>query len=252
MLRIASEEDKLIQSDMIQWYSTREIEKQLGNYTIVITTDFTASNSKKGDYSGVAAWAINSNDDWFLLDLSLKKMGIEEQYEPLFEMVRRYSKLSGRTVSVAVETNGQQQINFVTLRKIMREKSIFFTFAKQIGKPWGSEGISRAGATKHQHFMRVHPRFQRKKVYFPEELRESKDMQELLGELDYITYEAITSQHDDGLDTISMLSLVEYIPPSIDSYVPPSNNKKQIDTEMYPHFRSIGNYSEDPDAWAGY
>ena len=69
------------------------------------------------------------------------------------------------------------------------------------------QGISRrkAGGKKHEQFMRVHPLFQGGKIFFCEELQGSPDMKELLEELGYVTWEAIASTHDDGLDAISML-----------------------------------------------
>ena len=210
MLRIADEGSKLIKEGQIQWISRKLLEKQLENYNIYITTDFTASNSKKGDFSATFVWAVSSGGDWFLLDVSLKKLGIEEQYEPLFHMLSKWGSKYGRQVTVGVEIDGQQQINLHVLKKMMIEKNTYFTFARQLGQPFGSEGISRrrAGGKKHEQFMRVHPLFQGGKMFFCEELRDSPDMKELLEELGYITWEAIASTHDDGLDCQVAGSLV--------------------------------------------
>ena len=214
-LRISSEEEKLVKSNEIQWYNRSQILKNIGNYNLYATTDFTASNNiTDGDYSGSAIWAVNSNGEWFLIDLALKRMGIEEQYEPLFNMVQTYGNRTGKAVTVFVETNGQQQLNFVSLKKIMREKNIFFSFGRQLGKPWASQGISRSGGDKHQHFMRFHPMMQNKKVYFAEELKNTPDMTELIEELSYITYRGINSKHDDGLDLLSMIPLADAPLPS--------------------------------------
>jgi len=45
MLRISSEEDKMIKEGMLQWYARKNILKNLANFTLLITTDFTASNT---------------------------------------------------------------------------------------------------------------------------------------------------------------------------------------------------------------
>ena len=214
MLRIASEEDKLIKEGQIQSYSRKQIEKFIGNYKLVATTDYTASNSKKGDYSCTIMWAVSSNGDWFLLDLSLKKEGIEEQYQHIFRMVQRYMLMGASFIEVAVETNGQQQLNIHSLKNQMRAKNIYFSFSKQIGKPYGSEGFSRSGSDKHGHFMRVHPLFQNKKVFFPEELEDTPDMIELREELSGITYTALTAVHDDGIDGVSAIGLLDITLPS--------------------------------------
>ena len=199
MLRISSEEDKLIKDDQIQWYSRKALEKNLGSYNLYMTTDLTASNNLKGDFSVIMMWAVNSKNDWFLLDLVAKKMTIDEQYRPIFAMNNRWGAKYGRNVTVGIEIDGQQQLNLHTLKKLQIEYNSFFTFAKQIGSPYGKEGISRRQATgaKHEQFMRVHPLFQQHKIYFPEELKDTPDMKEVLNELNYVTYEGFGSKHDD-------------------------------------------------------
>lgn len=224
MLRISSEEDKLVKEDQIQWYSREVLKNNLGSYNIYATTDYTASNNLKGDYSCTMIWAVNARNDWFLLDLSVKKSTIAEQYEPLFRFVREWGSRYGRHVTVGVEIDGQQQLNLHALKKMMLEYNVYFGFARQIGSPFGKEGISRRQATgaKHEQFMRVHPLFQQHKIYFPEELRESADMKEVLNELAYVTYEGIGSKHDDALDCISMIASMEVIAPS-----------EEVDTPTY-------------------
>lgn len=218
MLRISSEEDKLVKEDQIQWYSREVLKNNLGSYNIYATTDYTASNNLKGDFSCTMIWAVNARNDWFLLDLSVKKATIAEQYEPLFRFVREWGSRYGRHVTVGVEIDGQQQLNLHSLKKMMLEYNVYFGFARQIGSPFGKEGISRRQATgaKHEQFMRVHPLFQQHKIYFPEELKESADMKEVLNELSYITYEGIGSKHDDALDCISMIASMDVIAPSED------------------------------------
>lgn len=218
MLRISSEEDKLIKEDHIQWYNRKTLMKNLGAYNIYVTTDLTASNSTKGDFSCTMAWAVGNNGNYFMLDARVKKMTIAEQYEPVFEMTRTWGGKYGRHVTVGVEIDGQQQLNLHALKKMMVEKNNYFSFARQIGSPFGKEGISRRQATgaKHEQFMRVFPLFQQHKIFFPEELKESPDMKEVLNELNYITYEGIGSKHDDALDCISMLASMDITFPSVE------------------------------------
>lgn len=214
MLRISSEEDKMIKDDMIQWYDRQKIVRALGNFTVLITTDFTASGSKKGDFSGIAVWAIGADDDKFLIDIELRKRTIQEQYDALFRMVSRYGK-NGRVVEVGMEIDGQQQLNMFALKQMMIEKNMWFRFAKQKGST--AEGIrSRmASGSKFERFKYMMPSFENKKMWFPESLRETEDMKELLEELKYVTFAGIGSKHDDGLDLISQLGMIDYLLPSM-------------------------------------
>ena len=248
MLRIASEGDKLIKKGQIQWFDRSLLEKQLSGYNLYMTTDFTASNSKKGDYSGAFLWAVSSDGSWFLLDMALKKMGIEEQYGPVFRMAQEWGTKYGRNVTVGVEVDGQQQLNIYALKKMMIERNVYFTFATQIGKQYGEPGVSRrfSGGKKHEQFMRVHPMFQAGKIFFAEELKGSPDMDELLNELQYITYEAITSEHDDGLDCVSMIPLMTV------NY-PAANMVSHVAAKTAPTMWGFeDDVNSEPDGYAGY
>ena len=218
MLRVSSEEDKLVQDDQIQWYDRSVIKKNLDYYNLYATTDYTASNDLKGDFSCTMLWAVSSNNDWFMLDLSVKKQTITDQYKPLFKMINQWGSKNSRHVYVGVEIDGQQQLNLHTLKKMMLEHNTFFSFARQIGASITQEGIRRKGkGNKHEHFMRVHPLFQEHKVYLPEDLKNTPDMKELLEELNYVTYSGIAAKHDDALDCVSMIASLDVLLPSSES-----------------------------------
>jgi len=161
MLRISSEEDKLIKEGQIQWYNRKLLTKSLGSYNVYITTDYTASNDLKGDFSCTMAWAVNSNGDWFMLDLSVKRSTISDQYNPIFRMVNQWGARHNKYVRAGIEIDGQQQLNLFALRELMQKNNVFFGFVNQIGSPNSKAGISRrkASGAKHEQFMRVHPLF---------------------------------------------------------------------------------------------
>jgi len=153
-----------------------------------------------------------------MLDASVRKMTISDQYKPIFRMVRQWAARYGRHAYVGVEIDGQQQLNLHSLKQQMIVNNSYFSFTSQIGSPSGKEGISRrqASGAKHEQFMRVHPLFQQKKIYFPEEMKDSIDMKEILNELKYITYEGIGSKADDALDGLSMIATMDVMYPSIE------------------------------------
>lgn len=215
MLRISSNDDRMIKDKMIQWFSRKTIRKALGNYTIVITTDFTASSSKKGDFSGIAVWAIGVDDNKFLIDLWLKKSTIQEQYDALFRLINKWSS-DGRVLEVGVEIDGQQQTNVFALEQMMLEKNYWFRFAKQKGASATQKGIrsKAAGGNKLERLKYMMPSFENGRMWFAEELKNTPDMKELLEEYQYVTYKAIGSKHDDGLDITSQLGLIDYIIPT--------------------------------------
>lgn len=216
-LRISSDEDRMISEQMINWYSRSKLMSKLNQYNLYMTTDFTTTGNAGSDLSGTAMWALGSNGDWFLLDLSLRKKELTQQYDDVFSMVSTWSRYNYRGVTVGVEVDGGQRAHILALKDRMVSRNEWFTIGKQRDAKIGSEGImSRLeGGNKHWRFRMALPLFQNHKLWFPEELRETPDMKELMEELEYATYTSFGSKYDDGADLISMII-------SMDSYTPPA------------------------------
>lgn len=216
-LRISNEEDRMISDNMINWYDRSKLMSKLNQYNLYMTTDFTTTGNAGSDLSGTAMWALGSNSDWFLLDISLKKKELAEQYEDVFGMVSTWARHNYRGVTVGVEVDGGQRAHIQALKDRMAQKNVWFTIGSQRDAKLGAEGImSRLeGGNKHWRFRMMLPLFQNHKVWFPEELRDSPDMKELMEELEYCTYNSFGSRYDDGVDLISMLGAMQTIIPPI-------------------------------------
>ena len=106
-LRISNDEDRMISDKMINWYSRAKLMGKLDQYNLYMTTDFTTTGNSGSDLSGTALWALGSNNDWFLLDLSLRKKELTEQYDDVFVMVNTWSRYNYRGITVGVEVDGK-------------------------------------------------------------------------------------------------------------------------------------------------
>jgi phage terminase large subunit-like protein len=229
MLRMSSAEDRMISDDMIQMYDRSMVMSMLDGYNIYITTDFTTTSEAKSDYSAISCWAVGYNHDFFLLDVCVKKQSIQEQYDELFRMVN-FWKRGGRNIDVGIEIDGQQRAHLFALKEMMIKRNEYFNFARQKGAPSGREGIlSRGGAggNKHERFRMMLPHFQNRKLWFPNELMGTPDMKEAMNEMKRATYTGF-SGHDDFVDTVSQLGMMDIIFPS----------------EEYDKFQS-GDYGQD-------
>jgi phage terminase large subunit-like protein len=216
MLRVANEEDRLITDDMLngQWFDRTLIMKMIEGYNIYITTDFTTTSAAKSDFSALAVWAISSNNDYFLMDLCLRRQELQQQYDELFRMVSTWSK-GGKPVEVGIEIDGQQKAHLFAIKEMMQKKNIYFSFARQKGAPVTREGIlSKAGgANKFERFRFVLPMLQNRKVFFPEQLKENPEMREAIKQLKGTTHSGF-STHDDFCDVVSQLGLIDILPGS--------------------------------------
>lgn len=211
MLRMASEEDRMINDTMLQPYDRSMLMKMIDGYSLYITTDFTTTSASKSDYSAVGVWAVSSNMDYYLLDLHVKRCEIQEQYDALFRLISIWSR-GGKYIEVGIEIDGQQKAHVFALKEMMIKKGIHFSFARQKGAPVGREGIlsKGAGGNKLERFRYMLPQFQNMKMYFPEELKNTPDMKEAVKQMKGATHTGF-SGHDDWNDCVSQLGMMDIL-----------------------------------------
>jgi len=205
MLRIMSDEDRLINDANIQWYSIASLKKNKGAYNYYITTDFATSESQASDYSVISVWAINNKGFWYWVDGICKKQTMDVNVDDLFRLVQEWLPLS-----VGIEVSGQQG-GFVSLiERQMLDKNIFFNITSDNNS--SRPGI-RPNTNKMVRFNLVLPWFKAKMMHFPEELKTTIPMVECMDELGLAAKGGFKSKHDDFIDSISMLgSLVVWRP----------------------------------------
>lgn len=206
MLRIMSDEDRLIEDQDIIWFSRRKVLENQGAYNFYITTDFATTERASGDFSVISVWAYNNNGDWMWTDGICKKQLMDKNIDDLFTLAQKY-----RPQSVGIEISGQQKGFISWIQKEMLERNIYFNLAKEDGS--NQFGI-RPNTNKMQRFNVVVPLFKLGKIWFPEELGDSDIMHEAMNELSLASQKGFKSKHDDFLDTISMLGVIKAWKPS--------------------------------------
>lgn len=181
-----------------------------------------------------------------MLDLCLRKQEVEQQYNEVFRFIDTYTP-ENKTFEVGVEVDGNQRSHIHALKDRMRQRLNYFTIARQRGSQPGSEGIlSRMeGGNKHWRMRMMLPMFQNRKIFFPEELRHTPDMIELMDEIRYTSYTKFNSKHDDGMDLLSMINALEAVYPAKNmSYIPThmKNGTKVASNDM---FNMINRHNDD-------
>ena len=215
MLRLTSGTERLVPDHCIQFCDMKVIENNLDGYNIYITTDYTTTSGEGSDFSGVATWAVNSNQDWFMLSLSLRKMGMETQYEITLDEAAKY-KRKGKNVEIGVEVDGNQSAHVLALEDRMRKQGTYYSFAKQKGQlDSGRKGIlsKNTGVNKHERFRIASQVFLQGKIWLPEHLEKTPDMIEFVSQIKGATHETFT-RSDDGPDLVTqaVVSMHVYYP----------------------------------------
>lgn len=211
MLRISSEEERLIQDEEIRWYDRKLLIETKHNYNFYITTDFATSSKKTADFSVISVWAYNANGDWFWVDGVCARQSMDKNVTDLFKLVQKY-----KPQSVGVEITGQQGGFIPWLQREMMLRNIWFNFASNSKS--GEPGI-RPGTDKLHRLNLVVPWFKAGKMYFPKEMRESVIVGEFMSQIRTATINGIKGK-DDCLDTISMLAFLTPWKPSEAAAVP--------------------------------
>lgn len=206
MLRIMSEEDRLIEDGDILWYERSTLLANKSRFNFYITTDFATSEKQSADYSVISVWAINNKGFMFLVDGICKRQTMDKNIDDLFRLAQIYSPQQ-----VGIEVSGQQGGFIPWIQGQMLDRNSYFNLA--------SEGYSttagiRPNTNKMVRFNIVVPWFKAHLMFFPKELKESALVQECMSELSLVSAAGMKSKHDDVLDTISMLASLKMWRPS--------------------------------------
>lgn len=205
MLRITSEEERLVQDAEIRWYSRTKLLQSKHQYNFYITTDFATSEAQAADYSVISVWAYNAQGDWFWVDGMAKRQTIDLTFKDLFRYVQMY-----KPMEVGVEVTGQQQAYIKLLQGMMMDMNIWFNFASS--EKSRAPGI-RPVTNKLSRFNLVVPWFKAGKVYWPEEMKLSEVMKMFMQQIAFATVSGLKGK-DDCIDTISMLGYLNAVRPS--------------------------------------
>jgi phage terminase large subunit-like protein len=198
MLRIMSDEDRMIQDADITWYKRSSVLNNKGRFNFYITTDFATSEKTSADFSVISVWAYNNVGDWLWVDGACKKQGMGQNVDDLFRLAQKYSPQQ-----VGIEVSGQQGGFIPWIRGEMMNRNIYFPLASENNNQ--KAGI-RPNTNKMERFNTVVPLFKLNKMFFPEERKASPEMVECMDELRLAANAGFKSKHDDFIDTISMLS----------------------------------------------
>jgi predicted phage terminase large subunit-like protein len=225
MLRILSDDDRLVQDTDIVWYKRSDVLNNLHEYNIYMTTDFATSETEKADYSVISVWALNHAGRFHWIDGIVKRQDMAVNVDDIFNFVEIYHPLA-----TGVEISGQQKGFVSWLKREMVNREIYFYLASD--KTSGEEGL-RPNTSKLTRFNIALPLFKQRKIAFPEELKESAEMIEFIDELTSVTPSGFKSAHDDCADTISQLPLIEYFVPINPRYIKAEQPLGTIESNYY-------------------
>ncbi|CBW47072.1 N4 gp68-like protein [Roseovarius Plymouth podovirus 1] len=199
MLRITSDESRLIQESEIGWRSRQEILQKRKDYNFYITTDFATSSKQTADYTVISVWAYDKDGHWTWVDGLCERQQMDRTINDLFNFAQEY-----QPQGVGIEVTGQQGGFIPWIMAEMDRRGIYFnlTHDPKTNKP----GI-RPMTDKLSRFNLIVPYFKAGKVHFPSELSQTKTVGLFMEQISLATRDGLMGK-DDCLDTISMLTVM--------------------------------------------
>lgn len=209
MLRIMSDDDRLVQDGEIMWYELATLLENRHAFNYYITTDLATSTKQASDFSVISVWAYSADQSWYWVDGICKRQDMGDNIDDLFRLAAKW-----KPMSVGLEVSGQQGGFIPWIQNEMIRRQVFFTFASENNKR--EPGIRPSG-DKVQRFNTIVPMFKLHKIFFPQEKRHGIEMQEMYNEVSLASPAGLRSKKDDFIDTISQLPLMKAVAPSVSS-----------------------------------
>lgn len=218
MLRIMSDEDRLISDDDFRWYDRSVFLQNKSKFNYYITSDFATSVKKAGDFSVLSVWAVNANQDWYWVDGICVRQDMGANVDDLFRLNSRW-----KPMGVGIEVSGQQGGYIPWLQNEMMNRNSYFNFATDGNS--NQPGI-RPTVNKMERFMVILPLFKAGKIYFPAGMESHPWLMEAMEELRLAAAAGFRSKHDDVIDTISQIQFMKPVYPSEDMPMEFDENSK--------------------------
>ena len=239
MLRVTSEEERLIQPSDIRWYDRDVVLKNKSKYNFYMTSDFATTDKESSDYNVVSVWAYNDKKEWFLVDGVREQQTMDKTINDIFRLHGLYP-----IASTAIEVTGQQAGFVAWLQSEMEARGTWFTLASSGNS--SAPGI-RPVSNKTARFSLAVPLFLNGQIYFPEQLRNTRLGVGMVEEVTSATPSGFKSKHDDCADNVSQLVLLKAWTPSSE---PPASQPAPAQSTLWENQAAVGSSASGFSAYS--
>lgn len=193
MLVVTPSENKLFDLEKINRYTLDSMKGILPSLSFYITVDLAISEKATADYTVILVVGVNENNDWFVLDGSFGRWRPNRTIDEILNYVRKY-----RGASVVLEGVAFQQSMKTFLHNEMLKKNMFFNI-EMVKRTQNKLAVIKA----------LQPIVELGRLWIPEKTNSLFD--ELLSEMSMITNDKIFARHDDVVDALAQLTLIDLI-----------------------------------------
>lgn len=182
-----SPESQLFKKDYFKYYAQNELKME--GCSIFVTVDLAISEKETADFTSICAVAVNSENNWFVLDIDFGRYNPSQTLDGIFTMVQKY-----KPIYVGIEKVAYQAALRHFVEKEMPKRNIWFTIKDLEAKE-----------KKELRISALQPRFKSGTIWFP---MGAKFLTELESEL--LSFPK--SLHDDLLDSLAYIEQIALVP----------------------------------------
>ena len=194
MLEVTPQEDKLFDLQKINRFKMLEFKKHLGRLTYYVSVDLAVSEREYADYTSIAVIGVDENNNWFLVDGFFGRIKPDETIDRIFYFADKW-----KPYEVVLEKVAFQLSMKTFIQNEMIKRGRFFSL-RMVSRTKNKLAVIKS----------MQPLVELGRFWIPEDTVQDY-VEELLHEMDGITNDAIRVKHDDLIDSISQLTLIDTI-----------------------------------------
>jgi hypothetical protein len=200
-LEVRNKETQIFSDEHFKNYKYSDFKKNLHRYSFFTSMDLAVSKKQHADRSVIITIAVDSSNNWFIVDIFAGRVSPSEVIDELFKQVRKF-----KPIEVRAEKAGIQQVfnHFVDIK--MQKENTYFRL-----EPLVKNSVQQ----KELRILGIQPKFRMRQIFFPEDTLHEEIMllkNELLGQ----TREMNTTGHDDMIDCLANFNDDNFVMPPID------------------------------------
>jgi predicted phage terminase large subunit-like protein len=194
MCEAVSDETRIFKKEDFRYYTASTIEKIMMDCNPWMTIDPASSRSEKSDYRALVVNGCDSDNKWFIADVSYGRYDSMTVIDELFRLVVKWN-----LKEVGMEDGEYKNVIQPFITKEMSKRNIFFNILP----------LKHGGTRKEERIKMLQPRFKAHTIWFPDD---APWLAEMEAELMSFTMEGCKGLHDDLIDALAYQEQIAQAP----------------------------------------
>ena len=194
MLEMVSPENRLFDLELLNYWDEDEYADKVKGLQFYISVDLAISEKDYADYTAITVVGVNRNNNWFVLHMDYGRYQPDATVQKIMKLARMYKD------STLVIEKGTL---YLGIKKVLQNEMLARNTFFQIKEV--TRGTSKLVVVKT-----LEPRLNLGKLWLPKHSYK-RQVEELKHQMSMVTNSEIKAKHDDLLDTLGQLGMIDLI-----------------------------------------